>query len=176
MKSNRRMIQLVIFLGVLLLGGYAIGHSLFAAKDGQLPRKGAKPPEFALLGTDGKTHRLSDYKGKALVINFWGTYCPGCVTETPDLVAQYKKHSGEPLEVVGINLGEDSMAVNNFVKQYDINYTILRNERNDVQSKYGLRSYPTTFFVKPDGTIMDVFVGAMAEKDMDERITKLLKS
>ncbi|SDW31731.1 Peroxiredoxin [Paenibacillus sp. CF384] len=175
MKSNRRLIQIVIFLGVLLLGGYAIGNALFSSHDG-LPRKGSEPPDFALLGMDGQTHRLADYKGKALVINFWGTYCPGCVTETPDLVAQYAKHKDKSFEVVGINLGEDKLTVSNFVKQFDVNYSILLNENNDVQRKYGLKSYPTTFFVKPDGTIQDIFVGPMAEADMDKRIEKLLQS
>ncbi|RAP76430.1 redoxin domain-containing protein [Paenibacillus montanisoli] len=175
MKSNRRLIQLVIFLGVLVLGGYAIGNALFASKDG-LPRKGSEPPDFALLDMNGKTHRLADYKGKALVINFWGTYCPGCVYETPDLVKQYEKHKDKPFEVVGINLGEDKLTINNFVKQFDVSYTILQNENNDVQRKYGLKSYPTTFFVKPDGTILDIFVGPMAEADMDKRIEKLLAS
>ncbi len=175
MKKNRRFIQIVIFLGVLLLGGYAIGNALFGTHDG-LPSKGSKPPDFALLGNDGGVHRLSDYKGKALVINFWGTFCPGCVTETPDLEAQYKKKGDKPLEIVGINLGEDNLTVNNFIKQFDVSYSILHDENRKVERKYGLKSYPTTFFVKPDGTIMDIFVGPMTEKDIDERVTKLLQS
>ncbi|BBH21039.1 thiol-disulfide oxidoreductase ResA [Paenibacillus baekrokdamisoli] len=175
MKKNRRLIQIVIFIGVLLLGGYAIGNALFSKSDGQLSI-GSSPPEFALLGNDGKTHRLTDFKGKALVINFWGTFCPGCVTETPDLEAQYKKKGDKPLEIVGINLGEDNLTVNNFVKQYGVSYNILHDENRKVERKYGLKSYPTTFFVKPDGTIMDIFVGPMTEKDIDERVTKLLQS
>ncbi|MBM7564445.1 redoxin family protein [Paenibacillus sacheonensis] len=175
MKSNRRLIQVLIFLGVIVLGGYAIGNSLFA-DGGGLPRKGSKPPAFALLDADGKTHRLEDYKGKALVINFWGSFCPGCVTETPDLEAQYKKHGDKPFEIVGINLSEDRLTINNFIKQYGVSYTILQDNNRQVESAYGLKSYPTTFFVKPDGTIMDVFIGPMGEQDMDERITKLLAS
>nr|WP_246627853.1 redoxin domain-containing protein [Paenibacillus oenotherae] len=162
-------------LGVVLLGGYAIGNALFSSND-SLPQKGDTPPDFALLGLDGKTHRLADYKGKALIINFWGTFCPGCVYETPDLQRQYAKHKDKPFEIVGINLGEDEFTVNNFVKQYDVSYTILFDNNRNVERKYGLRSYPTTFFVRPDGTIMDIFVGPMTEKDIDERVTELLQS
>lgn len=175
MKSNRRLIQVLIFLGVLVLGGYAIGNSLFADGNG-LPSKGSKPPAFALLDMDGKTHRLEDYKGKALVINFWGTFCPGCVTETPDLEEQYKIHGDKPFEIVGINLSEDRLAITNFMKQYGVTYTMLQDNNRQVEQAYGLRSYPTTFFVKPDGTIMDVFIGPMRKEDMNERITKLLAS
>lgn len=175
MKSNRRLIQVLIFLGVIVLGGYAIGNSLFA-NSGGLPRKGETPPSFALLDEAGKTHRLEDYKGKALVINFWGSFCPGCVTETPDLEEQYKKHGDKPFEIVGINLSEDNLTINNFIKQYGVSYTILQDNNRQVERAYGLKSYPTTFFVKPDGTIMDVFIGPMGKQDMDERITKLLAS
>ncbi|QYR19948.1 redoxin family protein [Paenibacillus sp. sptzw28] len=175
MKSYRRITQIVIFLGVLLLGGYAIGNALFSPSDG-LPRKGDKPPDFALLGSDGKTHRLSDYEGKALVINFWGTFCPGCVTETPDLQKQYEKQGDKPFEIVGINLGEDNLTVNNFIKQFGVSYSILLDDNRKVERKYGLKSYPTTFFVKPSGEIMDIFVGPMTENDIDERVTKLLQS
>ena len=176
MKANRRLVQVLIFLGVLVLGGYAIGHSLFASGGGGLPREGSKPPSFALLDMDGNTHRLEDYKGKALVINFWGTFCPGCVTETPDLEAQYMKYQDKPFEIVGINLSEDRLAISNFVQQYGVHYTILQDDNRQVERAFGLKSYPTTFFVKPDGKIMDVFVGAMGEQDIDERIAKLLSS
>ncbi|MBO7744050.1 redoxin domain-containing protein [Paenibacillus sp. MWE-103] len=175
MKKNRRLIQVLIFLGVLVLGGYAIGNSLFA-NSGGLPGKGQTPPSFALLDLDGQTHRLEDYKGKALVLNFWGTFCPGCVTETPDLEEQYKKHADKPFEIVGVNLSEDKLAIRNFIEQYGVSYTILQDDNRQIERAYGLRSYPTTFFVKPDGTIMDVFIGPMGKQDMDERITKLLAS
>ena len=73
-------------------------------------------------------------------------------------------------------MGEDNLTVNNFIKQFDVSYSILHDENRKVERKYGLKSYPTTFFVKPDGTIMDIFVGPMTEKDIDERVTKLLQS
>ncbi|CAH1210498.1 Thiol-disulfide oxidoreductase ResA [Paenibacillus plantiphilus] len=175
MKKNRRTIQIIILIGVVLLGGYAIGNALFSSNDG-LPQKGSPPPDFALVGLDGSTHRLADYKGKALIINFWGTFCPGCVYETPDLQSQYEKHKDKPFEIVGINLGEDEFTVKQFVKQYNVSYPIVYDTNRSVERKYGLRSYPTTFFVRPDGTIMDIYVGPMTEKDIDERVTELLKS
>ena len=177
MGRNRRKIQIVILLGVLLLGGYAIGKALFVSDDG-LPRKGEAPPEFALLGADGQPHRLADYKGKALVINFWGTFCPPCVVETPEFQRQYEKWQaqGKPFEIIGINLSEDDLTVSNFVRKYGLTYDILRDKRNKIETLYGVRSYPTTFFIKPDGTIMDIYVGGMTEKDIDERVMKLLQS
>lgn len=177
MGKYRRMTQIVIFIGVLLLGGYAIGKALFSSEDG-LVRKGEEPPAFALLGTDDAAHKLEDYKGKALVINFWGTFCPPCVTETPDLQKQYEKWTGQgkPFEIIGINLGEDQLTANQFAQQYGVTYDILLDNGRRVMAEYGVKSFPTTFFVRPDGTVMDVFVGGMTEKDIESRVTKLLQS
>jgi len=175
LKANRKTIQIVILFAVILLGGYAIGNAVFSSSDG-LPKKGDKPPDFALLGMDGKTHRLSDYKGKPVVINFWGTFCPGCVYETPDLQKAYANQGDKPFEIVGINLGEDDLTITNFIGQYDVSYDILKDDNRKVERRYGLRSYPTTFFVNADGKIEDIFVGPMTAKDIDERIKKMLES
>ncbi|WP_274651688.1 redoxin domain-containing protein [Paenibacillus humicola] len=177
MKSYRRTIQIVIFLAVVLLGGYAIGNAVFSDNgSGGLPKIGSKPPDFALLGMDGKTHRLSDYKGKPLIINFWGTFCPGCVYETPDLQSKYAAQDGKQFEIVGINLGEDDLTISNFVQNYKVSYDILKDEDRTVEREYGLRSYPTTFFINPDGKIEDIFIGPMQQKDLDARLSRLLKT
>lgn len=174
MGSSRKVVQIVILIGVLLLGGYAIGKTLFAS-DGA-PGIGGKPPGFALAGMDGSVHELSDYKGKALVINFWGSFCPPCVKEIPEFQRQYNKWRGENFAILAINLSEDDLTVKNFVSRFDIDFTVLRDKGREVESKYGLRSYPTTFFVKPNGKIMDIFVGGMTEKDIDDRVERLLNS
>jgi len=175
MKKNRKTIQVIILLAVVLLGGYAIGKALFSSSDDR-PKVGQRPPDFALLDLNKQTHRLADYEGKALVINFWGTFCPPCVVETPEFQRQYEKWQaqGKPFEIVGINLSEDQLTVANFVEKFGLTYDILRDQRNRIEQLYGVRSYPTTFFVKPDGTIMDIFVGGMKEQDIEERVAKLL--
>ncbi|MFD0711116.1 redoxin domain-containing protein [Paenibacillus sp. GCM10027626] len=176
MKKNRRLVQIIVLFAVVLLGGYTIGNAVFGSKD-DLPKIGERPPDFALLGTDNKTHRLADYEGKALVINFWGSFCPPCVIETPEFQRQYEKWQaqGKPFEIIGINLSEDQLTVNNFVEKFGLTYDILRDQRNKIERLYGVRSYPTTFFVKPDGSIMDIYVGGLTEEEIDRRIEKLLQ-
>jgi peroxiredoxin len=174
MGASRKPLQIIILIGVLLLGGYAVGKTLFAS--GGIPKIGGTPPSFSLAGMDGNVHNLSDYDGKALVINFWGSFCPPCVQEIPEFERQYEKWQGKKFDILAINLSEDDLTVSNFVNRFKINYPVLRDTDRLVEKKYGLRSYPTTFFVKPDGTIMDIFVGGMTEKDIDERIERLLKS
>jgi len=172
--KSRKTVQIAILIGVLLLGGYAIGKTLFASTGG-VPEVGGKPPAFTLAGADGKVHELDDYKGKPIVINFWGSFCPPCVAEMPAFQEQYDKWKDEGLEVLAINLSEDDLTVKSFLQRFDLDYTILRDKDRIVEKQYGLRSYPTTFFVEPDGTIQDIYVGGMTAEAIEERIAKLLQ-
>jgi peroxiredoxin len=172
--KNRRTVQIAILIGVLLLGGYAIGKTLFASTGG-VPEVGGKPPAFELAGIDGAVHDLNDYRGKPLVINFWGSFCPPCVAEMPAFQEQYNKWKGQGLEVLAINLSEDDLTVNSFLQRFDLDYTILRDKNRIVEKQYGLRSYPTTFFIQPDGTIVDIYVGGMTAEDIEQRIERLLQ-
>jgi len=171
--KTRRTVQIAILIGVLLLGGYAVGKTLFASDDG-IPREGGKPPAFALAGTDGKVYKLSDYEGRPIVINFWGSFCPPCVKEMPEFERQYEKWKGSGLEILAINLSEDDLTVSSFLDRFKLSYPILRDRNREVETAYGLRSYPTTFFVRKDGTIEEIFVGGMSERDIDERVARLL--
>ncbi|GGF87580.1 redoxin domain-containing protein [Paenibacillus abyssi] len=175
MGASRKTVQIVILIGVLLIGGYAIGKTLFADDQGP-PGVGDRPPDFSLLGMDGEVHNLSDYEGKALVINFWGTFCPPCVEEMPEFQRQYEKWRGEDFDILAINLSEADLPVANFVRQMDLDYPLLRDVNRRTERNYGLRSYPTTFFVKKDGTIMEVFVGGMTEEQINERVERLLET
>ncbi|MGN7455840.1 redoxin domain-containing protein [Paenibacillus pasadenensis] len=172
--AARKPVQILIFLGVLLLGGYAIGKTLFASKDG-LPMPGDKPPEFTLSTLDGRTVSLSDYEGKPVVLNFWGSFCPPCVKEMPEFQRQYDKWKSEGLEVLAVNLSEDNLTVRNFVAGKNLTYPILRDVDKETERRYRLRSYPTTFFIRPDGKLEEVYQGGMTEQDIEERVLKLIE-
>ncbi|MEI7024594.1 thiol-disulfide oxidoreductase ResA [Paenibacillus sp. y28] len=172
MGKNRRWIQIAILLVVVVIGGYTITQSLWAEND--KPREGGKAPAFSLQGTDGQIHELSDYKGKALLINFWGTWCEPCVREMPAIERQYGKWKDKGFEVVGINLNESSVNVQNFVKQNGLSFPILYDPGYAIRNKYAVTSYPTSFFVTPEGKIMKIAVGEMQESFIEDTLTKLI--
>ncbi len=171
-KTSRRIIQYGILICVLIFGGIAIGQTFLS--DDEIPKIGGRPPEFSLQGSDGQVYRSNDYEGQALVINFWGTFCPPCVIEMPEFQRQYEKWESEKLEILAINLSEDKFTVNNFAKRFDLTFPLLLDQNRTIERRYKLKQYPTTFFVKPDGKIMDIFIGGMTEKQIDDRIRKLL--
>lgn len=173
MGSYRRPVQLVILLGVLLLGGFAVGKTLMAG-GGSLPAEGRKPPEFALADLAGAEHRLSDYAGRPVVLNFWGSFCPPCVTEMPEFEKQYAKWKSTGLTILAVNLSEDELTVRNFADRFGLSYPVLRDVNRETEHKYGLRQYPTTFFIGRDGKVRHIFVGGMTEGQIDEQIRRLL--
>jgi peroxiredoxin len=174
MKINKKMIQIVILSIVAVIGLFTIIGNLSAGPK-KYPAEGEKAPDFSLVGLDGKTHRLSDYKGKTVILNFWGTYCPPCKQEMPALQSQYDKWKPQGVEYVGVNIGENAITIKGFLDQYRLTLPIWLDENQDIRKKYGVSDYPTTFFISPDGKIEKKHVGGMEEAFIDQTLSALVK-
>lgn len=172
MGKARKPVQIVILFLVVILGGYAIGSSIFRG-DGK-PEAGSKAPSFELLGLDGQNHTLSEYKGKSVVLNFWGSWCTPCVKEMPALQAQWEKWRDKGVVVVGVNVGEDQMTVENFIGNIGVDFPIVMDpDRNAVRS-YGISPMPTTFFINAKGKVDSVHIGQLDLGTLDDVIGKLV--
>lgn len=110
----------------------------------QAKRRGSSP-FFELLGLDGQVHTSDEYQGKAMVINFWGTWCEPCVKEMPALQAQADKWKDKGVQFVGINVGEDQMTVENFVQQVGVDFPIMLDRDKNSVRDFGISPMPTTF-------------------------------
>ncbi|NQX44858.1 thiol-disulfide oxidoreductase ResA [Paenibacillus tritici] len=172
MGKARKPIQIVILLLIVLLGGYAISSSVFGG-DGK-PKEGGKAPNFELLGLDGKTHTLEEYKGKSVVLNFWGSWCAPCVKEMPALQAQWEKWKDQGVVVLGVNVGEDQMTVDNFVKLVDIDFPVVMDKNRDAVRSYGISPLPTTFFINTKGKVDNIHIGQLDLSSLEEQIGKLV--
>ena len=131
---------------------------------------GAAPP-FSLKSTDGATVALSSLTGKVLVINFWATYCPPCRAEMPMLVRDVGAVSSARL--VLIDEGESSDAARGFLNALGITSTSLLDSDLSAGHAYGAFSYPTTVFVRPDGTIAARQVGQLDERVLTAELATL---
>jgi peroxiredoxin len=171
--KNRKWIQVAILAAVLLIGGWTIGTSLFGDSE-TIPKAGDKAPSFTVKGLDGNGLKLDDLKGKAVVLNFWGTFCEPCRDEMPALQKQAEKWASSGLAVIGMNLGENAVTVKSFVDQYKIRFPIYLDEDESIRKRYGVMYYPTTYFIKPDGTVYEIKVGEMDEAFIDRTVTGLL--
>lgn len=175
MGKYRKKVQVIVLFAVLIIGGYAIFQT-FQQDRSTLIKVGHQAPDFRLANLDQQPVALDDLLGKPLIVNFWGTFCEPCIREMPSFQKSYEKWKDQGLEIVGINLSEDTLSVSNYVKSTGVTYTILRDVDRKTEKKYGLRSYPTTFFINSDGTIQSVVVGEMSELQMNDHIEQIMNN
>ena len=120
-------------------------------------------PDFTLVDLDGKTVSLSDFKGKAVILNFWAPSSDPCVRETPHFVELYEAHRDAALVVIGISVGGSSDAVRAFVAENAVDYPILQGDESVVRSiaeAYGgVSIIPTTFLMDAERQIVRRFMG-----------------
>ncbi|AOM12259.1 MULTISPECIES: redoxin domain-containing protein [Bacillus cereus group] len=138
---------------------------------------GKSAPDFELTKLDGTNVKLSDLKGKKVILNFWATWCGPCQQEMPDMEAFYKEHK-ENVEILAINYtpsekGGGEEKVSNFVKEKGITFPILLDKNIDVTTAYKVITIPTSYFIDTKGVIQDKFIGPMTQKEMEKRVAKL---
>ena len=135
-----------------------------------------KAPDFALKSFDGKTVKLSDYKGKVVIIDFWATWCPPCRKGIPDLISIQNEYKNDVV-IIGISLDSEKTLkdVPGFVKSYGINYPIVYGNEKVVTDYGGIQGIPTAFVVDKKGNIVDKHVGLVPKDTYISKIKELLK-
>lgn len=138
--------------------------------------KDDKAPDFTLKSVDGKTIKLSDYKGKVVIIDFWATWCPPCRKGIPDLISIQKEFK-DKVVIIGISLDREKTIkdVPGFAKDYGINYPIVYGDDKVVIDYGGIQSIPTAFVVDKNGTVVDMHVGLVSKETYVNKIKELLK-
>lgn len=133
-----------------------------------------KAPEFELENADGKKVKLSDLKGKVVVLNFWATWCPPCKAEMPDfnkVAEELSKSTDATLQC--INIGEDKDVATKFLKDNGYTMNILLDTKSEAALKYGISAIPTTIVIDKEGNIADQIVGAASYEKVMEMVNNL---
>ncbi len=175
---------LAIVIGVLLIGGPAFLSSLSSepkpalqsGMQGSMPQEGELVPDFVLSTLDGRQVRLAALRGSPVLINFWATWCEPCKQEMPLIVEQYNWNKGRGLRVLAIDtLANDNIDdMQAFAKKFNMNFDVLVDKTDAVAGGWQVMGLPTTFFVKPDGTIAKVHVGQMTADQLKENMKLIL--
>ena len=131
-------------------------------------------PDFALPDLYGNIVRLSDFKGKAIILDFWATWCPPCLKEIPHFAELYEKYQENGFQMIGIALSSGSAKdVKKFAAEHGINYPILMGNK-EVAEKYGrIRSIPTTFLIDRQGRIVKKYIGYRAKEVFEKDLKSL---
>lgn len=148
-----------LLLAVFALIAWAI-VTLFRHDAEVGPERGTQAPQFSLSDREGRQIKLQDYRGKAVLINFWATWCGPCRHEMPSLEQLYKKFEGEGFEIIGISLDEEGWGpVDAFLKVVPVSFPIVLDHEQLVSEKYQTYRIPETYLIDKDGKIADKFVG-----------------
>ncbi|WP_040208953.1 TlpA disulfide reductase family protein [Neobacillus jeddahensis] len=132
---------------------------------------GAKAPDFELKTLTGETVKLSDLKGKKIMLNFWATWCPPCKAEMPEM-EQFSKQLGDDTLILAVNI-DPQLDVQGFVDENKITFPILLDAEDKVNEAYQVISIPTTYFIDSKGIIQNKYVGSMKLNIMKEFTGKL---
>jgi len=145
-----------------------------AEASGPAPKVGKPVTDFEAQTPDGKTVRLSDFRGRPVWITFWATWCPPCRAENADIQAAYSAHQDSGLVVLAVNLGEDSRTVQDYVKRTGLSFPIAMDPPTQIAATYRIVGIPTHFFVDANGVLMEQRIGGMSRKMMEQKIQQLL--
>jgi peroxiredoxin len=126
--------------------------------------EGSLAPDFLLKTLDGGEIRLSDLRGKAVIVNLWATWCKPCKKEMPQFVAAYGRYQADGLEIIAVNVQESPSIVQPFVDDFGIDFPVALDKRGKVSDKYRIIGLPTTYFIDRQGVIRNVFQGPFLEK------------
>ncbi|GKV57920.1 hypothetical protein NCCP2222_38670 [Sporosarcina sp. NCCP-2222] len=147
----------------------AVVDDVSIATDGETGLgQGDLAPNFSLETLDGTVIKLSDLKGKKVILNFWASWCPPCKAEMPHMQNYYKNYSEEDnVEIVAVNLttGEKLglKGVEDFIDSYGLTFPIPLDKEGDVMDQYQAYTMPTTYMIQTDGTIAQKIIGPMDE-------------
>jgi peroxiredoxin len=162
-----------IVLMAAIVGGCSSSLTTRAAVASANDRKAA--PDFTLTGMNGVSVKLSDYRGKVVLLNFWATWCGPCKAEIPWFVEFEKLYKDRGFVTLGVSMDEEGwQAVQPFVKQRAINYPVMIGNDRVAQLYGGIDSLPSTFLIDRQGRIASMHLGLVSRRGYEADILQLI--
>jgi len=167
----------------LVIAVVAIAGMLYFATHLNRPSGGHKAltgvatvaPDFTLESLDGKSMKLSDLRGKAVLLNFWATWCGPCKIEMPWFVELQKQYADQGLQIVGVAMDDSSKEdIAKFARDMGVNYPVLIGKEAVGEAYGGVPALPETFFIARDGKIVDRIIGLKGRSEIEDSIRKAL--
>jgi thiol-disulfide isomerase/thioredoxin len=124
-----------------------------AGAQGLKPWTGGPTPTLALADLQGRAHRLEQYRGKVVLVNFWATWCEPCRDEMPSMRELRKSLAGKPFEVLAVNLAEPETRIERFLEKVPLDFPVLLDRDTKTARAWQARILPASFVISPDGRI-----------------------
>ncbi|BBI33843.1 TlpA disulfide reductase family protein [Cohnella abietis] len=187
---KRNIIVILVLLGLVAYGGYDYFSESPSKKGGILQTeasdagvevgidKGKLAPEISLHDLQGNPVRLSDFRGKTVMINFWATWCPPCRIEMPHMQKFYDDYKAENVVILGVNMTYTEKSkdkIKAYVEGEKLTFPVILDQVGDVMQDYQIIAYPTTYLVDAQGIVREKFRGAINYEIMEDAVTTIKK-
>jgi thiol-disulfide isomerase/thioredoxin len=174
---------ITLILLALILGWNWIAFSRTLFQNGQnkagalgeaAPLAGHPAPPFELVTLDGETLRLSDLKGKPVILNFWATWCGPCRAEFPEF-QKAAVDNADRLVIIGVNHTSTDQAelVPDFLAEFGVTFPIALDQKGELSKAYQLKGLPTTIFIDSNGVVNELFMGPLNKAYIESKISEL---
>ncbi len=169
------VILIVIAVVISLMLVFGIQKTRHASPPNAGKLQGQPAPDFSLASLDGKTLKLSDYKGKAVLLNFWATWCEPCKIEMPWFVQLQQQYGPQGLQVLGVAMDDtDPQDIKQFAQKMGVNYPIVVGKETVGDQYGGIPYLPSTFYINRDGKVVDRVFGLVSRSEIEDNIKKAL--
>ncbi len=170
------IIVVAMVVTVMLVFGFQMARRNSAVVANAGPSmKGVTAPDFTLESVDGKSVRLSDFRGKGVLLNFWATWCQPCKIEMPWFAELQKQYGPQGLQIVGVAMDDASpKEIGDFAKDLGVNYPILVGKEAVGDAYGGVQFLPATFYIGRDGKVVEKVFGLKGRGEIEDNIKRAL--
>lgn len=181
-QSNLKLLGAGILIGLGL--GILVLFAIFAddllvtdiqsdqGSELMVPDIDSPAPVFELQSIKGEAVNLHDLQGRAVIVNFWATWCGPCQVEMPLLQSYHDRHNQE-LIVLAINVGESPQDIEKYLEELGLNLNVLLDTKGEVENLYRVRGLPTTYFIDEEGIIRYIHLGLLSESQIKGYLANL---
>ncbi len=160
-----KFLKIILRVGVLCWVALLVSETSVLGMASRPPAIGSPAPDFQLNDLHGKPRRLSQYRGKVVLLNFWATWCKPCTKEMPAMEAAYNNLKDHGFEVVAVNELEDRERVRRHIQTHGHTFHVLMDHDNRVANMYGVVGLPVSVFIDQEGRVQEFVKGGVLTQD-----------
>lgn len=168
----------VFLIAFILLCGALLMYIVSGTLEQKVTNAGDTAPNFKVKTEDGKTITRSDFGGKLLVLNFWASWCPPCISETPSLEQFAKQFGPQGVVVLGISQDRKEDRYRGFIQRFGVSFETSRDPSGDIAASYGTLQIPETYIIAPNGKVLEKVISDQNWMDPEflARVRRMLAS